>query len=69
MDRINDLTQYYRKEGPVMMNKNKTTSSYEPKMMNNKRFNGVMRTYLVNGNKPITRNSYQQDSTTSSEQS
>jgi hypothetical protein len=38
-------------------------------MMNNKRFNGVMRTYLVNGNKPITRNSYQQDSTTSSEQS
>ncbi|CAF1015588.1 unnamed protein product [Adineta ricciae] len=71
MDRITDFTQYYRKERQMPVNSHKTPFFYEPKLVTNtqRKFHGMMRTYMVNAVKTTTRINHNHDSATSSEQS
>ncbi|CAF3549284.1 unnamed protein product [Rotaria sp. Silwood1] len=73
MNQTKDLSQRYEEERQIIMNDNKEKFLYEhkdqSKVLKSKKFHGIIRTYMENGNQTITQNNYKYDSTTSSEQS
>ncbi|CAF1010847.1 unnamed protein product [Rotaria sp. Silwood1] len=73
MNQTKDLSQRHEEERQIIMNDNKEKFLYEhkdqSKVLKSKKFHGIIRTYMENGNQTITQNNYKYDSTTSSEQS